>query len=297
MAAQAISIHPQAAGLSVKFNAMASPCELLVDSVDQQLGEQLGQLVANEVWRIEQKYSRYNTQSVCSAINQSQGLPLAIDDETYALLNFAKLCFDLSDGLFDISSGILRRVWHFDCSDNLPTPAQISALLSNIGFNKIVFDQSSIILPKGMELDFGGIGKEYAVDKCIQLLQAHSPVAALVNLGGDLAVTTERSDGQAWQIGIEHPGFVQQQTMVVSLRSGALATSGDAKRYLLKDGIRYSHILNPRTGCSITDAPRSVTVAAPQCIQAGMLATLAMLQGRDAQILLDSQPLPHWIIR
>jgi thiamine biosynthesis lipoprotein len=86
VAAQVISIHPQAAGLSVKFNAMASPCELLVDSVDQQLGEQLGQLVANEVWRIEQKYSRYNTQSVCSAINQSQGLPLAIDDETYALI-------------------------------------------------------------------------------------------------------------------------------------------------------------------------------------------------------------------
>ncbi|GAA59111.1 thiamine biosynthesis lipoprotein [Pseudoalteromonas sp. BSi20652] len=296
MGKQAISVHSQGAGLSVQFNAMASPCELLLDSTDTHLAKQLGNLVANEVWRIEQKYSRYNPNSVCTAINNSQGRAVSIDNETFALLSFAQQCFNLSQGLFDISSGILRQVWHFDGSDTLPTRSQINALLPKIGFDKVLFNESTITLPAAMELDFGGIGKEYAVDKCIQLLKQRSNVPALVNLGGDLAVTGERNDAQPWQVGIEHPGFEQQKTMVVSLRSGALATSGDAKRYLLNNGVRYSHILDPKTGWSVIDAPRSITVAAPQCIQAGMLATLGMLQGRGAHTLLDSQPLPHWII-
>ncbi len=99
-------------GYSVYFNAMASPCEVLIQTQDKSVAEQVAHCISYEVWRIEDKYSRYDCRSICSQINSSAGKPLAIDEETYLLLNFAEQCFQLSDGLFDITSGILRQACH-----------------------------------------------------------------------------------------------------------------------------------------------------------------------------------------
>ena len=148
-----------------------------------------------------------------------------------------------------------------------------------------------------MEIDFGGIGKEYAVDRSIILINALTKQPVLVNLGGDLATNAARKNGEPWQVGVEHPGFVDKKTMVVSLFKGALATSGDAKRFLQKNGKRYSHIINAKTGWPIDKAPRSITVSAPQCIQAGLLATLAQMQGENAEQFLSEQEIKHWAIR
>jgi len=148
----------------------------------------------------------------------------------------------------------------------------------------------------------GGIGKEYAVDRAILLIKEVTTLPVLINLGGDLAATSARQNNQAWQVGIEHPGIesinsTSNQTIIVSLLAGALATSGDAKRYLLKDQQRYSHILNAKTGWPIVDAPKSITVNAPQCIQAGILATLALMQGENAESFLREQEIKFWAIR
>lgn len=284
-------------GYTIRFTAMASPCEVLIDSSDHELARQIGLLVASDVWRIEDKYSRYQPTSLCSKINASNGKPVTLDNETYLLLNFANQCFELSGGLFDISSGVLRTVWHFDGGTDIPTRSEVKAVLPFLGWRKLSFTADSIVVPANMEIDFGGLAKEYAVDRAIMLVKAMTKVAVLVNLGGDLCVTSARQNKQPWQIGVEHPGFQQSKTMVVSLYQGALATSGDAKRYLLGDNKRYSHILNPQTGWPIADAPRSMTVAAPQCIQAGMLATLSMLQGVDAEEFLEGQDVKYWAIR
>ncbi|HBY85845.1 MAG TPA: FAD:protein FMN transferase, partial [Colwellia sp.] len=99
---------------SISFNAMASPCEVIIQTQDKRLAMQVAQCVSREVWRIEDKYSRYDTRSICSQINSSAGEKMAIDEETFLLLNFAEQCYQLSDGLFDISSGVLRKVWSFD---------------------------------------------------------------------------------------------------------------------------------------------------------------------------------------
>ncbi|MCP4322849.1 MAG: FAD:protein FMN transferase, partial [Alteromonadales bacterium] len=242
-------------GYGITFNAMASPCEVIIQTTDKRIAESIGQCVSNEVWRIEGKYSRYDTNSVCSRINASCGKCIDIDEETFLLLNFAEQCYQLSEGLFDISSGALRKVWTFDgvnseCA-NFPSQVDIEHVLKFVGWHKVTFDQHTITLPDKMQLDFGGIGKEYAVDRSILLAKKLTDKPLLVNLGGDLAVTGPRERGQPWQVAIEHPdsdSLGQQQDMIVALNKGALATSGDARRYLIKDGIRYGHVLNAKTG-------------------------------------------------
>lgn len=286
----------------ITFNAMASPCEVIIQSTDKQLAAKLGENIATEVWRIEDKYSRYNQRSVCSAINNNAGHSVTIDEETYLLLNFAEQCYQLSDGLFDISSGVLRKLWSFQGAQvsnvNFPTIDRVEQILSNVGWRKVTFDPKQITLSKGMEIDFGGIGKEYAVDRSIILAKELTNMPTLVNLGGDLAVTCSRLNNEPWQVAIEHPDEENNLTdMIVSLKSGALATSGDARRFLLNDGKRYSHILNAKTGWPIKEAPRSITVVAPQCIQAGILATLALLQGAHAEQFLKEQEIKFWARR
>lgn len=292
---------------SIIFNAMASPCEVIVQTTDKQLALKLGDIVAAEVWRIEDKYSRYDHKSLCSAINSNAGQSVAIDEETYQLLTFADHCYQLSDGLFDISSGVLRKIWTFRGGSvqrtKFPSQTQVSAALSKVGWKKINFDRQQITLYKGMEIDFGGIGKEYAVDRGIILAKQLTSNPVLVNLGGDLAVTGPRINNKTWQVAIEHPdvdstlGTDNSADMIVSLKSGALATSGDARRFLIKDGIRYGHILNAKTGWPIALAPRSITVVSPQCIQAGILATLALLQGCNAESFLTEQEIKFWARR
>ena len=280
---------------------MASQCEIIIETTKKSIAKRLGDALSHEVWRIEDKYSRYNVNSVCSKINQSQGQAVVIDNETYLLLNFADTCYQLSDGLFDITSGVLRQIWSFDCSANIPTTEEVNSLTAYIGWPKVHFDEKHIRLPENMEVDFGGIGKEYAVDRCILLSQAITDKPILVNLGGDLCATSPRKNNKAWQVGIDNPNVQvqkgQNQQMVVSLYQGALATSGDAQRYLLNKGKRYSHILNAKTGWPIENAPRSITVVAPQCIQAGILATLALLQGDNAENFLTEQDIKFWAIR
>ncbi len=291
-------------GHSLNFHAMASPCEVIIQSTDPQLAIKLGNIIASEVWRIEDKYSRYDQNSICSVINNSAGQTVNIDEETYLLLNFAEQCYQLSDGLFDITSGILRKVWRFDGSDKLPTSTQVAKYLSYVGWRKVKFDQQQITLADGMEIDFGGIGKEYAVDRAIILAKQLTNLPILINLGGDLAVTRARLNNAPWQVAIEHPDIDSTKSnidnnsstadMIISLTSGALATSGDARRYLLNKGKRYGHVLNAKTGWPIENAPRSITVVAPACIQAGILATMALLQGDNAEQFLSEQEIKFW---
>ena len=281
--------------LAVKFTAMACPCEVLVHGIDRTRALGLGAMAAQEAWRVEYKYSRYRDDSVIAWIHGHRGLKCALDGETSSLMSFARQCFELSGGLFDITSGILRRAWKFDGSDRVPDAATVAALLPSIGFDKLQWDPPVLLLPAGMELDFGGIGKEYAVDRAYEILAAQCDVPFLINFGGDLRANRPPPPGP-WRIGIERPDSEMTAAMLLDLERGALATSGDSHRFLLKASVRYSHILDPRTGWPVADAPRSVTVAASSCTEAGLLATLAMLQGAGARAFLQEQGARHWIL-
>jgi thiamine biosynthesis lipoprotein len=288
---------------------MGGPCEVLTETDDPEEARAVTARVAECAWRIEEKYSRYRAGNVVDAINSACGRAILVDEETAKLLDFAATLHELSDGLFDITSGVLRRVWTFDGGSRVPRQAEIDALLPLVGWDKVEWRNPRLRLRPGMQIDFGGIGKEYAVDQAVQIARNLCNRAALVNFGGDLAVSRPRSDGRPWRVGIEEPAAavpggdcprawrMPTASSVLDLRRGALATSGDTHRFVLADGTRYSHILNPRSGWPVQGAPRSVTVAAGTCTQAGMLTTLAVLAGRDAERFLEAERVPHWVLR
>lgn len=283
------------------FQAMASPCELLIETEDKSLALSITKVAFDEALRIEHKFSRYRSNNIIHKINNSNNQPITVDEETALLLDYTDQCFNISDGLFDVTSGVLREVWKFDCSDNIPSIKIVKDILFRIGWNKVNWQKPVITLPKNMEIDLGGIGKEYAVDRTAMLIRAHTDISVLINFGGDLYATKPKDDGNGWIIGLEdlnHNTKVKKPLSSMKefeLKQGGIATSGDVYRYLLKDGIRYSHILNPHTGWPITDAPHTVTVIAETCVEAGILATLAMLNGKDANKFLNNQDVKYFL--
>lgn len=281
------------------FQAMASDCELLIEGVSKSTARQLLIEAAKEAWRIEHKFSRYVEGNILCQINHTFDQAVSIDEETASLLNFAEQCYQLSDGLFDVTSGVLRRIWRFNGGSDIPTDSQISNLLHWIGWKKLHWDGHQIQLKEGMEIDLGGIGKEYAVDRVVYLLQHHTSannsLRFVVNFGGDLASNGPRLNGEPWSVGIESSEKDGTPVAKVNLSGGAVATSGDSRRYIMHQGKRLSHILNPKTGRPVTDPPHAISVAAATCLQAGMLSTMAMLQGNEAEAFLKAQDVVYWM--
>lgn len=275
---------------------MGSPCEVLTESDTARDAEALTRRAAAEAWRIEDKFSRYISGNIIDQINSAAGAAIEVDEETAQLLDFSTTLYSLSDKAFDITSGVLRRAWTFDGTDNIPAPDAVSLLLDRVGWDKADWTSPRLQLPAGMEVDLGGIGKEYAVDRAVLDLRDATDAACLVNFGGDLAVTGAPKRRDTWTIGIEGSSLDSAEKLI-DLRHGALATSGDARRFLLRDGIRYSHVLDPRSGWPVVDAAASITVAADTCTQAGMLATLAMLKGTLAEEFLEDQVEKYWCRR
>jgi thiamine biosynthesis lipoprotein len=281
----------------ISFTAMASPCEILIECESESEARELASLAFIETARIESKFSRYREDNIIYAINQSKGKPVIVDDETARLLNYAAECNTLSDGMFDITSGVLRKAWQFNGQEAAPDKAKIKSLLGRVGWGKVRFDGSQITMKSGMEIDLGGLGKEYAVDKVADLLHTNSQKQLMVNFGGDLRAVGYHEGGLPWLIGIEKPDEDDHSVGEVKLTDGAVATSGDAKRFCTYQGKRLGHILNPHTGWPVLDMPRSVTVLADFCMVAGFLATMAMLAGADAEEFLKEQNVVFHCIR
>lgn len=289
---------------AVRFTAMASPCEVLIDTDDRDLAGRLGSAARTEATRIEHKFSRYRRDNIIGRINRANGAAVSVDEETAALLDYAETCWRLSNGLFDVTSGVLRRAWRFDGGSRVPRAGDVDALMPKVGWDKLRWQKPVLQLAPGMEIDLGGIGKEYAVDKVANQLRLLTPSNLLVNFGGDLYATGARRGQRGWSVGVEQPdsatgtaAAMPAAGLVIDLTRGGIATSGDTRRYLIKNGRRYGHILNPRTGWPVIDAPRSVTVVAGTCTEAGMLATFAMLQGQGAESFLEQQAVRYWCLR
>ena len=272
------------------FEAMASRCEVRIDGLDASAAASVAEAAITEVRRIEAKYSRYRPDSIVSRVNATAGGAHAVevDDETGALLHFAAQLHAQSDGLFDITSGVLRRVWDFRVG-RVPTPPALAEAVALVGWARVEWNGRALRLPTaGMEIDFGGFGKEYAADRAATALEARGVRHGFVNLGGDIRVVGPRADGSTWSLGIQHPREAERTVAGVELDHGALATSGDYERFFVQEGRRYCHILDPRSGWPVTHW-QSVSVTSPACIAAGALSTIAMLKGPAALDFLDGQ--------
>lgn len=278
------------------FGAMGSPCELQFYSPTPQFAQKVAQQIITDIHRLEQKYSRYRADSFLSKINHIAltGGTIAIDDETAELLNYARTCYELSDGLFDITSGILREAWQFD-SGILPDDKTIEKLLRRIGFEYLHIENRTLTYSQAqMELDFGGIVKEYAADRAATLCENLGISHGMINLGGDIKIIGSHPDKKAWRIGIQHPRNKTQIWKTIKLKSGALASSGDYERCMIIDGIRYGHILNPKTGYPVKQIS-AVSVIADLCVVAGSSATIAMLKEKEGEKWLKSLGVVHYV--
>ena len=265
------------------FRAMAAMNEVQVHAPTREAAGAMAARAIEEVRRIEAKYSRYQPGSVVSAVNAAAGgAAVRIDEETTKLLDYAETCYRQSRGLFDPTSGVLRRAWRFAPGAVPPSQEALDALLPLIGWHRVERGRGTIRLPlAGMEIDFGGFGKEYAVDRAALMLREAGARSALVNLAGDLAILGPQPDGAPWRVGIRHPRMEDVAIATLPVASGAVATSGDYERFLDAGGMRHCHVLDPRTGRSARGF-RSVTVHAPSCLVAGSASTIAMLMGNEA---------------
>ncbi len=273
------------------FRAMAAEHTIELAADDPDLARRAAAAAIADVQRIEAKYSRYRDDSATTRINRAAGgAPVPIDAETAALLRYADQCYALSGGRFDITSGVLRRAWDFRREPPaLPAPDALARAVALIGWQDVEWSADAVRLPRaGMEIDFGGIGKEYAADRAATLCVEAGVRHGLVNLGGDLRAIGPRPDGSRWRVGIRHPREQHAAIAGIDLAEGALATSGDYERFIEIDGRRYCHILDPRTGMPV-HAWQSITVVAPLCVVAGSCATIAMLLEADAPAFLRAQ--------
>ncbi|WP_211227130.1 FAD:protein FMN transferase [Saccharospirillum impatiens] len=268
------------------FEGMGGPCDLAVFEAPESFLD----LLEAEVVRLELRYSRYRQDSLVSVINSNAGTVQGVDAECAGLLNYADHCYWLSDGLFDVTAGVLRRVWDFK-QRRVPGEAELASVQSLIGWERVAWDGQRLQLAPGMELDFGGIVKEFAADRLVTMMN-EAGYSGMANLAGDIAVTGPQPDGQPWLLGVRDPGGDVRAMARVALNQGGLASSGDYERGFTHQGVRYSHILNPNTGWPVEQAPRAVTVIADHCIMAGSLATIAMLKGKDAESWLVALDVP-----
>ncbi|MCX7056624.1 MAG: FAD:protein FMN transferase, partial [Proteobacteria bacterium] len=245
------------------FQAMGSPCELQVYATEGILANTLMRRVRAEVERLEQRYSRYRAGSYLSEVNRvaASGGRMEVDAEFGSFLDYADTCYRTSDGLSDVTSGVLRQVWNLR-SGIVPTSDAIAAILPRIGWSRVRWRKPWVEFEPGMELDLGGIVKEYAADRVAALCAEAGCDRGLANLGGDIRVFGPHPDGSPWIVGIKHPraeGDTAAATL--PLFGGAVTTSGDYERCMIVDGRRYGHVFNPRTGWPVAHLA-SVTVVA-----------------------------------
>ena len=278
------------------FEAMASSCEIVLAGLAENAAASLARAAVEEIKRIEAKYSRYRPDSILTRINAAAGADwLECDAETIALIDYAETLYQSSDGLFDATSGVLRRAWDFKQAV-VPSAEVLAPLLALIDWRAVERDGARVRLARtGMELDFGGFGKEYATDCAADLLLAHGARLGYVNLAGDMRVLGPKPDGAPWTIGIQNPRQKDAVVAGIPVERGALATSGDYERFFELAGRRYCHILNPRTGMPV-NYWRSVSVLAPRAIVAGSCSTIAMLKEADAITFLEQAGMNYFTV-
>jgi thiamine biosynthesis lipoprotein len=276
------------------FKAMGSPCSIQLYARSAKAGAQAAKIAMEDIYRLESYYSRYRADSFLSKMNRlaAQGGTISVDDETAGLLDYAATCYQQSDGLFDITSGILRRAWDFK-SGIIPTQMIIQSLLEKIGWHKLSWQRPILTFNiPGMEIDFGGIVKEYAVDRAASLCNTAGIRHGIINLGGDIKIIGPHYDGSPWRIAIRHPRQSDGILKTLSLYSGALASSGDYERCITLNGIRYGHVLNPKTGWPV-NYMAAVSVIGEFCVVAGSASTIGMLKEEQGPNWLKELGLPH----
>jgi len=239
-----------------------------------------------EIRRIEKLISSWDPASETSEINRNAGIkPVKVSRELFDLIKRAVAISRLTDGAFDITYASMDRIWRFDGSmKEMPSPEEVRKSIEKVGYENIMLDearQTVFLKKKGMKIGFGGIGKGYAADRAKALLKKRGVKAGIINASGDLNTWGTAPDGQPWTVAIVNPLNKNKAFALVPVSDRAVATSGDYEKYVMFDGVRYAHIINPKTGYPATGII-SVSIFAPKAELADALATAVFVMGIDA---------------
>ncbi len=267
---------------------MGSSFDITVVAQNEQEGNQYIDLAVNEVSRIEKLISSWDSLSETSEIIKNAGIkPVKVDKELYDLIERSIKISRLTDGAFDISYASMDKIWKYDGSmTKMPTEDEINASVQKVGYNNIILDSNSqtvFLKLKGMKIGFGAIGKGYAADKSKQLLISKGVKAGIINASGDLSTWGKQPDGSSWMVGITNPLNKNKVFSWFPLDKNAVVTSGNYEKYVEFNGIKYSHIIDPRTGWPAHGLV-SVSIFAPKAELADALATSVFVMGREAGI-------------
>jgi len=267
---------------------MGSAFEITVVEEDSLRANEAIQTAIDEIRRIEKLISSWDPDSQTSEINRNAGIkPVQVDKELFDLIKRSIAISRITDGAFDITYASMDKIWHFDGSmKEKPSEEAIKKSIEKVGYQNIVLDeekQTVFLKKKGMKIGFGGIGKGYAADRAKKLLMEMGVKAGIINASGDMNTWGTAPDGKPWTVAIVNPLNKHKAFALVPVSDKAVATSGDYEKYVVFDGIRYAHIINPRTGYPATGVI-SVSVFAPTAELADAFATAVFVMGVEVGI-------------
>ena len=237
-----------------------------------------------EIQRIERLLTTYDESSETNLINRNAGIvPVAVSGETFGLIERSIRISEVTQGAFDITYGSVdKRLWNFDQQmRQLPDRRLARKMVRLINYRNILLDKARsmvFLMEKGMRIGFGGIGKGYAAERAKWVMQGMGVDSGVVNASGDLTAWGYQPDGKAWTIGIVRPDIKGEIFSYLSITNMSLATSGNYEKFIVIDGKRYSHTINPRTGLPVTGI-KSVTIITPNAEIADAMATPVMIMG------------------
>ncbi|HVZ26239.1 MAG TPA: FAD:protein FMN transferase [Sediminibacterium sp.] len=251
-------------------------------------------VAVKEISRIERLLSTFQETSETSRINAAAGIePVPVSEETFRLIQRSQRISAITQGAFDLSYGSVdKSLWNFDTAmTRLPDAATARKMVRLINYRNIILDESAktvYLREKGMRIGFGGIGKGYAAERARQLLKARGVSAGIVNASGDLTTWGTQPDGSPWTIGIVNPNLRDRVFSYMNVTDMAVATSGNYEKYILVDGVKYSHTINPKTGLPVRGI-KSVTIISPNAEIADAMATPVMIMGMEAGLYMINQ--------
>lgn len=266
---------------------MGTKCEVQYVCATADRARAFEQAAVRWVENFEARYSRFRPDSLLSRINTAAGREwVAVDAEMDQLLDICHALHEMTQGLLDVTALPLIRLWNYKVAPaELPTASVIAAARELVGWNQVQRAKGKVFLPRtGMALDFGGFGKEYAVDIVAQIAVNHGLADVLVDFGHDLRALGAPPGRPCWHIGLEDPQNPGTAAGSMGISGKGVASSGDYLRYFMIKGRRYGHIVNPRTGWPVASGCTQATVVAETCLQAGALSTTALLLGSSRGI-------------
>jgi thiamine biosynthesis lipoprotein len=290
----AIDTHIAPAVMKKSFHLMGNHFEITAIHEDELLADACIQAAAKEIRRIEKLLTTFKDESETNLINRNAGIaPVTVSDETFALIERSIKISLVTQGSFDITYGSIdKRFWNFDTSmKTLPSKDAARKMVKLVNYKNIILDKmnNTVMLKRpGMRIGFGGIGKGYAAEKAKQVMQEMGIKSGVVNASGDLTAWGFQPNGKPWTIGIVKPDGSGEVFSYLNVTDMAVATSGNYEKFVMIDGKRYSHTIDPRTGYPVRGI-KSVTIITTNAELGDAMATPVMIMGIEAGLYMINQ--------